>query len=52
MRQTRARQSERGQTMAEYSLILALVVVVAVAAVTVLGVNVINTMLSTAATMF
>jgi len=38
--------------MAEYSLILALVVVVAVAAVTVLGVNVINTMLSTAATMF
>ena len=45
-------QSELGQTMAEYALILVLIAVFAVGAVTFLGTSVINTMLSAAASMF
>ena len=35
-------RSERGQTLAEYGLILALIAVVAVTAVTLLGTNIIS----------
>ena len=42
------RRDERGQGLAEYALILALIAVVVIAAVTLLGTN-INTILSTIA---
>ena len=43
------RRDERGQGLAEYALILALIAVVVIAAVTLLGTN-INSILSTIAT--
>jgi pilus assembly protein Flp/PilA len=43
------RRDERGQGLAEYALILALIAVIVIGAVTLLGVN-INSILSTIAT--
>jgi pilus assembly protein Flp/PilA len=43
-----ARRAEQGQTMVEYGLILALVSVVAIAILTTMGGNVVNTFTSAA----
>jgi len=45
-------QSELGQTMAEYGLILAVIVVATVGVLTLLGTQIIGAMLATAAGMF